>query len=94
MRVGARSVPDIQNRLMAADPLITLNGWAAEALTSVIGQRRTKDEPWGVTFFAQLRTDSSSEVAGGCYGLRPRQPHRVPTMRRSARATRLGSIDS
>ena len=38
---------------MAADPLITMNGSTAEALTSVIGLRRTKDEPWAVTFFAQ-----------------------------------------
>jgi hypothetical protein len=49
----ARAVPEIQNRLLAADPLITVNGTTAEALTSVIGLRRTGDEPWSLTFFAQ-----------------------------------------
>ena len=49
----ARAEADVQNRLMAADPLITVHGSTAEALTSVIGLRRTKDEPWTVTLFAQ-----------------------------------------
>ena len=48
-----RAVEDVQNRLMAADPLITVHGSTAEALTSVIGLRRTRDEPWAVAFFAQ-----------------------------------------
>jgi len=49
----ARAVPDVQNRLMPADPLISVNGSTAEALTSVLGLRRAKAEPWTVTFFAQ-----------------------------------------
>jgi ketosteroid isomerase-like protein len=49
----ARAVPDVQNRLMAADPMITVNGGTAEALTSVIGLRRGGEEPWSVVFFAQ-----------------------------------------
>ena len=49
----ARAVPEVQNRLLAADPLITVHGSTGEALTSVIGLRRTREEPWTVAFFAQ-----------------------------------------
>ena len=49
----ARAMPDVQSRLMAADPLITVHGSTADALTGVIGLRRANDEPWTVAFYAQ-----------------------------------------
>ena len=49
----ARAVPEVQNRLLAGDPLITIDGSTAEALTSVIGLRRSGEGPWSISFFAQ-----------------------------------------
>jgi hypothetical protein len=49
----ARAAPDVQTRLLPTDPLITVHGQTADALTSVIGLRRQNAEPWTVTFFAQ-----------------------------------------
>jgi hypothetical protein len=49
----ARSEPEADNRMMSGDPLITVNGTSAEALTSVVGLRRPKDQSWAVSFFAQ-----------------------------------------
>jgi hypothetical protein len=49
----ARAEPGVDSRMVSGDPLITVNGTTAEALTSVIGLRRAQDEPWAVSFFAQ-----------------------------------------
>jgi SnoaL-like domain len=48
-----RAEPGVESRMLSGDPLITVNGTTAEALTSVIGLRRANEEPWAVAFFAQ-----------------------------------------
>jgi hypothetical protein len=48
-----RAEPDAENRMLSGDPLITVNGNTASAVTSVIGLRRPKGGEWAVSFFAQ-----------------------------------------
>ena len=50
---AARATPGVQNRLLEGEPLITVNGNTASAVTSCIGLRRNGEEPWSVAFFAQ-----------------------------------------